>query len=80
MKERQHTSEATVVLRALVLTFLGLGSPVGHAAKLVALGERSIWHTGEHVVGRGGGAPGVLRREGSHQVGERSGRHFCDDL
>jgi hypothetical protein len=73
-------SETTVVLRTLVLTLLGLSSPVGHAAKLVALGERSIWHTRKHVIGRGGGAPGVLRGEGGHQVGERSGRHFYYDL
>lgn len=77
--EGKHTSETTVVLGTLVLTLLGLSSPVGHAAKLVALGERSVWHTGKHVIGRGGGAPGVLRGEGGHQVGERSGRHFDYD-
>ena len=52
------TSEVAVVLLAtLSLTILGLGSPVGHATQLVALGEGGIRHTVQHVVGRGGGTP-----------------------
>lgn len=78
-KGQTLTSETTVVLRALVLALLGLSSPVSHTAQLVALGERSVRDTGQHVVSGGGGAPGVLRWEGGHQVCERSGRH-CDDL
>jgi hypothetical protein len=70
-----HTSETAVVLRTLVLALLGFSSPVSHTAELVALGERSVRHAREHVVGRGGGAPAVLCREGGHQVGDRNGSH-----
>lgn len=78
-KNETHTSEATVVLGTLVLALLGLGSPIGHTAQLIALGERSVRHTRQHAVSGGGGAPAVLRWEGGHQVCKRSGRH-CDDL
>jgi hypothetical protein len=76
---REHTPETAVVLRALVLAILRLSSPVSHTAKLVALGERSVGHARQHVVGAGGGAPGVLRREGGHQVGDGNGSHLDYD-
>ena len=82
-KETQNdrlTSEVPVILRAaLTLTVLGLGGPVGHAAELVALGEGSIGHTVEHVVGGGGRTPGVLHRQSGDQVRDRSRSH-CDDV
>lgn len=72
MEKKEHTSEVPVVgLATLPLTVLGLGGPVGHAAELVTLGEGCVRHALEHVVAGGSGAPGVLRGEGSHQVGNR---------
>lgn len=66
------TSEVPVVLRATTtLAVLRLSGPVGHAAQLIALGERRVRSALQHVVGAGGGAPGVLRGEGSHEVGNR---------
>lgn len=66
---------ALVLLTTTSLTTLGIRGPVGHAAELVTLGERSVRDTTEHVVGRGRGAPSVVRREGADQVGNRGMRH-----
>lgn len=76
VQTRSLTSEVAVVLLAtLASTILGLSSPVGHAAQLVALGERSIGNTLEHVVARGGGAPSILSRQSGDEVRDRNRSH-----
>lgn len=65
------TTEVPVVLLAtLSVTVLGLSSPVGHAAQLVALREGSVGHAVEHVVTSGDRTPRVLSRKGGHQISD----------
>lgn len=73
---RYLTSVVAVVgLTTTTLARLGLRSPVSHTAELVALRERSVGNTAQHVVGGGRGAPGVARGEGRHKVSDRDGGH-----
>ena len=73
---RCSTSVVAVVgLATATVGVLGLGSPVGHAAQLVALGEGGVGDTIQHVVGGGSGAPGVLGRQGGDDVCDGEGSH-----
>jgi len=62
----EHTTEVSVILLpATTAGVLGISSPVGHAAELVALGVGSIWNTVEGRLSGDGGTPGRT------QIGER---------
>lgn len=76
MRLKPTTEVAVVLLATLAVTGLGLGSPVGHTAQLVALGEGSVGDAVEHVVSSSGRTPRVLSREGSHQISDGNRSHF----
>jgi hypothetical protein len=81
----QLTAEVSVVLlpsSTAVSTVLGIGGPVCHTTKLVALGKRSVRDVIEHGLGGNRWAPGgALVLEGLDEVDEGELRHderfFC---
>ena len=70
------TSVITVILCPSSISVLALSCPVGHATKLVVLGEWRIGHTFEGGFGGDRGAPSVSGRAALANLNKVDIRHF----